>query len=62
MLSTYSRRQTRIAYLFLLPAIIIFILGLIVPLWNAFQLSFHDLPMGTPWAEREWVGFEQYTR
>ena len=62
MLSTARRRETRIAYLFLLPALIIFVLGLIVPLWNAFQLSFHDLPMGTPWADREWVGFEQYTR
>ncbi|MEL6271825.1 MAG: sugar ABC transporter permease, partial [Chloroflexota bacterium] len=62
MLSVARRREARIAYLFLLPAIIIFVLGLIVPLWNAFQLSFHDLPMGTPWADREWVGFEQYTR
>jgi multiple sugar transport system permease protein len=62
MLASLRNRQTGVAYLFLLPAIIIFVLGLIVPLWNAFQLSFHDLPMGTPWDEREWVGFEQYAR
>lgn len=61
-MSSARSRYAGVAYLFLLPAIIIFLLGLIVPLWNAFQLSFHDLPMGTPWAEREWVGLDQYTR
>jgi multiple sugar transport system permease protein len=62
MFASLRNRQTGVAYLFLLPAILIFVLGLIVPLWNAFQLSFHDLPMGTPWADREWIGWEQYAR
>lgn len=57
-----KNRNTRNAYLFLLPAIIIFVLGLIVPLMNALELSFNRLSMGTPWVERTFVGFENYTR
>jgi len=57
-----SNRKTLIAYMFLLPAIIIFVVGLIVPLWRALELSFSELSMGTPWDDRIWVGLEQYTR
>jgi multiple sugar transport system permease protein len=62
MTGTSALQRNTVAYLFLLPAIIIFILGLIVPLFSAFQLSFSDLDMGTPWSQREWIGLEQYAR
>ena len=55
-------KQIGIAYLFLLPAILIFIVGLVVPLINTFELSFHTLSMGTPWAEREFLQFDNYIR
>ncbi len=62
MLRTFRRQETRVAYLFLLPAIVIFIVGLLIPLANTLELSFNELPMGTPWAERNWVGIDNYTR
>lgn len=62
MLRSFSNQETRIAYLFLLPAIIIFIVGLLVPLANTLELSFNRLPMGSPWDSREWIGIEQYAR
>lgn len=48
--------------MFLLPAIIIFILGLLLPLANTLELSFNELSMGSPWDSREWVGIEHYAR
>ncbi len=54
--------QIRTAYLFLLPAIIIFVLGLIVPLINTLELSFNQLSMGSPWDEREFINLENYQR
>ena len=62
MTSSFQSKQIRIAYLFLLPAIIVFILGLIVPLVNTLELSFNRLSMGSPWAEREFVNLDNYER
>lgn len=55
-------RQMRIAYLFLLPAIIVFVLGLIVPLVNTLELSFNRLSMGSRWSDREFVNLDNYER
>ena len=55
-------RQIRVAYLFLLPAIIIFLLGLVVPLVNTFELSFNRLSMGSRWSDRDYVGADNYER
>lgn len=60
--SSSKIRQLRVAYLFLLPAIIVFVLGLIVPLVNTFELSFNRLSMGSRWSDRDYVGVENYTR
>jgi multiple sugar transport system permease protein len=49
-------------YIFLFPAVGLLLIGLFVPLWNAFYLSFFDWDMGTPWASKEFVGLESYTR
>lgn len=50
------------AYIFLLPAVTLLLIGLLVPLWNAFYLSFFDWSMGTPWESKEFIGLESYTR
>lgn len=62
MHSSLRIRQIRIAYLFLLPAIVVFVLGLIVPLINTLELSFNELSMGSPWDEREFINLENYQR
>lgn len=62
MHNSLARIQARTAYLFLLPAIIIFAIGLIVPLGRALELSFSRLDMGSAWEDRQWVGIEQYQR
>lgn len=58
----YLRSQYIIPYLFILPAAIVLVAGLIVPLYNALYLSFHDWQLGTPWEAREWLGLENFAR
>lgn len=62
MQSSFKIRQLRVAYMFLLPAIIIFALGLVVPLVNTFELSFNRLSMGSRWSDRDYVGADNYER
>ena len=62
MHSSIRIRQLRIAYLFLLPAIIIFVFGLIVPLINTLELSFNELSMGSRWEEREFINLDNFQR
>lgn len=62
MRTLLGNQQTRTAYLFLLPAILIFFFGLVIPLINTFELSFNQLSMGTPWEDREFLRLENYTR
>lgn len=62
MVASMRSRSTRNAYLFLLPAIVIFVFGLVIPLANTLELSFHKLRLGMPWERREWVGIEQFSR
>ena len=62
MQSSFKLRQMRIAYLFLLPAILIFVLGLIVPLANTLELSFNRLSMGSRWSDRDFVNLDNYER
>lgn len=49
-------------YIFLLPAVLVLAIGLLVPLWNAFYLSFFDWKMGTPWDTKEFIGLDSYLR
>ncbi|MCB0155297.1 MAG: sugar ABC transporter permease [Anaerolineae bacterium] len=49
-------------YIFLLPAVLVLAIGLLVPLWNAFYLSFFDWKMGTPWDTKEFIGLDSYVR
>ncbi len=58
----YFRSQYLVPYLFILPAAIVLVLGLIVPLYNAVYLSFFDWQLGTPWDSREWLGLDNFAR
>lgn len=62
MQNSFKIRQMRISYMFLLPAIIIFVLGLVVPLANTLELSFNRLSMGDRWSDRANVGADNYER
>lgn len=62
MLASLRRPNTYTPLVFLLPAIVILTVGLLVPLWRAFELSFHDWSMGLPWESREYIGTQAYER
>jgi multiple sugar transport system permease protein len=49
-------------YIFLLPAVAVLVIGLLVPLWNAFYLSFFEWKMGTPWESKDFIGLDSYVR
>ena len=48
-------------YLFVAPAGIVMLLGLLYPLVMAFQLSFFDWSMGTPWDSKTFVGLDWFS-
>lgn len=54
--------QALIPYIFILPAVVVLIVGLVVPVAQAFYLSFFDWDMGTPWESAISIGTENYTR
>lgn len=62
MLRALKNPRTYVAYTFMLPAMVVLILGLIVPVYNAIELSFYEWSMGTPWESREFIGFASYLR
>lgn len=57
---TPNRRRVLWAYLFLLPAIIFFIVLFIIPVLRALQYSFYDWPLGVP--EKTFIGLDNYRR
>ncbi len=56
------RNNRIIPYLFLLPAALILIVGLFVPLWNSIILSFYDWSFGQAWADKDYLGFANFRR
>ncbi|KAA3660000.1 MAG: sugar ABC transporter permease [Chloroflexi bacterium] len=54
--------QTLVPLIFIMPAVVVLVVGLIVPVANAFYLSFFDWDMGTPWDSAKSIGLENYTR
>ena len=56
----YRSRETRIAYLFLLPATVIFILFTAFPFFHSLYLSFHKWAILTP--NKPFVGIDNYTK
>ncbi|MEM7128415.1 MAG: sugar ABC transporter permease [Chloroflexota bacterium] len=54
--------QNLIPYLFILPAAVVLIVGLIIPVGNALYMSFFDWDMGTAWDDAKNVGWDNYVR
>lgn len=49
-------------YLFLIPAALVIIVGLIVPLWNSVVLSFYDWSFGQAWADKDFLAWANFRR
>ena len=62
MLTRRISSQQILPFIFILPAVAVLVVGLILPVWNALQLSFYDWDMGMPWESAEWLAFENYAR
>jgi len=54
--------QTLVPLIFIMPAVVVLVVGLIVPVANAFYLSFFDWDMGTPWESAKSIGLDNYAR
>ena len=54
--------QTLVPLVFIFPAVVVLVVGLIIPVANAFYLSFFDWDMGTPWESANSIGFDNYVR
>ena len=58
----HSSRLARLTpYVYIAPAVIIMVAGLLLPILKAGQLSFFDWGMGTPWETAKWAGLEAFT-
>lgn len=57
-----TKKSSIVPYVFILPALIVMVVGLIIPVGNALYLSFFDWDMGTPWDTAKNIGLDNYTR
>jgi multiple sugar transport system permease protein len=48
-------------YVYIAPAAIVMVAGLLLPILKAGQLTFFDWGMGTPWETARYIGFESVT-
>lgn len=58
----HSKKFSIVPFLFILPAALVMLIGLIIPVGNALYLSFFRWDMGTPWDSAINIGLENYTR
>jgi multiple sugar transport system permease protein len=49
-------------FIFILPAVVVLVAGLIIPVANAMYLSFFRWDMGTPWETAKYLGFDNFSR
>ncbi|NOX52394.1 MAG: sugar ABC transporter permease [Gammaproteobacteria bacterium] len=49
-------------FIFIMPAVVILVVGLIIPVMYAAYLSFFDWDMGTPWETAQFLGLDNYRR
>ena len=49
-------------FIFILPAVVVLVVGLIIPVGQALYLSFFDWDMGTPWESAKALGLDNYAR
>lgn len=60
-MSIPSTRLARLTpYLYIAPAVLVMLAGLVLPIADALRLSFYDWPMGTDWETARWVGLEAF--
>jgi multiple sugar transport system permease protein len=52
--------NTRTAWMFVAPAVIIMVVACLYPVLSAVRLGFYDWTMGTPWAQAKWVGWTSF--
>jgi multiple sugar transport system permease protein len=56
-----SARLARLTpYVYIAPAVLVMLAGLVLPIADALRLSFYDWPMGTDWDSARWVGLEAF--
>lgn len=55
-----SRTAAHVPYVYIAPAVLITLAGLLYPIIEATQLSFFNWGMGTPWESARFVGFEAF--
>jgi len=53
-------RNTRSAWLFVAPAVLIMVVACLYPVLSAVRLGFYDWSMGTPWSEARWTGWTAF--
>ncbi|MCJ0765696.1 carbohydrate ABC transporter permease [Variovorax terrae] len=60
-MSISSARLARLTpYVYIAPAVLVMLAGLVLPIADALRLSFYDWPMGTDWDSARWVGLEAF--
>lgn len=52
--------NTRTAWLFLAPAVLIMLAACLYPVLSAVRLGFYDWSMGTPWSSARWAGLDSF--
>jgi len=56
-----SARLARLTpYVYIAPAVLVMLAGLVLPIADALRLSFYDWPMGTDWDSARWAGLEAF--
>ena len=59
-MTTDTRSNTRTAWFFILPAVLIMLAACLYPVISAVQLGFYDWSMGTPWSQAKWAGWTSF--
>ncbi|MDR3221649.1 MAG: sugar ABC transporter permease [Candidatus Accumulibacter sp.] len=60
MNKTPGSSNTRTAWFFILPAVLIMAAACLYPVISAARLGFYDWSMGTPWAQAKWTGWTSF--
>ena len=55
-----SSSNTRTAWFFILPAVLIMAAACLYPVISAVRLGFFDWSMGTPWTQAKWAGWTSF--
>jgi multiple sugar transport system permease protein len=55
-----ARHSTWLPWLYVGPAMLVMAVACLYPVVSAFQLSFFDWSMGTPWSSARWVGLDNF--